>query len=540
MKTVTPTGIETDASGGAVPAASDLRAARTLTLDTWHWRLIQVMFMDQTDIHNELVQEREWLLHPSERLELQGNLFALEDPATGAGTVFIRKAALPHARPVKSGCDLRLTPVKGKGFTLELLVPAAENDPEPFAAVPYTGGPVGRTRTLQAFQRAQRPAHPNHAVPLFMSNTWGDRSQDSRIEEGFLLREIEAAARLGVDVLQIDDGWQRGTTANSAKAKQLGGVWQGFWAADPQFWDPHPVRLPRGLAPVATAVCKAGLRLGLWFAPDSAREFANWQRDADRLITLYREYGITFFKVDGVVAETIPAAANLRRFFDAVRTGTHNAVVFDLDITAQVRPGYFGAMDTGVLFVENRYTDWHNHWPHQTLRNLWQLSRWIDPARLRMECLNNSRNTALYANDPLAPAAYTPDTLFATVMCANPLGWFEVSNLPQAYFDRMAPLVRVWKNHRKDLFADAILPIGLKPDGWSWTGFAAVGKDDAATYALLFRELSPEATCTLNLPGPAAKGAEILAGKGRAHLKKGELKVRIDAPRGYAFVRLER
>ena len=99
-------------------------------------------------------------------------------------------------------------------------------------------------------------------------------------------------------------------------------------------------------------------------------------------------------------------------------------IVFDLDVTAQLRPGYFGMIGTGPLFVENRYTDWHKYWPHQTLRNLWQLAWWVDPCRLRMEFLNQSRNTEKYADDPLAPSRYAPDTLFATVFFANPLGWF--------------------------------------------------------------------------------------------------------------------
>ena len=89
--------------------------------------------------------------------------------------------------------------------------------------------------------------------------------------------------------------------------------------------------------------------------------------------------------------------------------GSSGQVVFDLDVTAQTRPGYFGAMEAGPLFVENRYTDWHRYWPHQTLRNLWKLSRWVDPRRLRMEWLNHTRNTEKYANDPLAPAAWSPD-----------------------------------------------------------------------------------------------------------------------------------
>ena len=45
----------------------------------------------------------------------------------------------------------------------------------------------------------------------------GDRSRDARINEAFLLKEIDAGAALGVDVVQIDDGWQKGRTANSAR-----------------------------------------------------------------------------------------------------------------------------------------------------------------------------------------------------------------------------------------------------------------------------------------------------------------------------------
>ena len=66
----------------------------------------------------------------------------------------------------------------------------------------------------------------------------------TRINETFIAEEIAAGAKLGVDVCQIDDGWQRGITANSVH-KDQGGVWLGFYAADPQFWAAHPTRFPR-------------------------------------------------------------------------------------------------------------------------------------------------------------------------------------------------------------------------------------------------------------------------------------------------------
>jgi Ni,Fe-hydrogenase I cytochrome b subunit len=74
------------------------------------------------------------------------------------------------------------------------------------------------------------------------------------------------------------------------------------------------------------------------------------------------------------------------------------------------------------------------------LRNLWKLAHYIDPLRLRMEFLNNTRNTDQYANDPLAPATYSPAYLFAITMIASPLGWFEVSNLPARYFEEASSI----------------------------------------------------------------------------------------------------
>ena len=54
-------------------------------------------------------------------------------------------------------------------------------------------------------------------------------------------------------VVQIDDGWQKGRSANSAKGK---GVWNGYWAADPDFWQPDARRFPGGLAPVVRAATR--------------------------------------------------------------------------------------------------------------------------------------------------------------------------------------------------------------------------------------------------------------------------------------------
>jgi alpha-galactosidase len=526
--TATPTG--TDERPAPAHAEDRGDALEDLVLAPQHLRFTQVTLVDQTDIHNELVFEDSWLLMTNEApLKLSGNVFFVENTLNDAGLVFLEQAPLPHARPVKSEFDALVTASQRRvRFT------AAGY---PFVLLAYTGGRTGRIAALQTYQRQLRPYDP-HRDGMFLSNTWGDRSRDARINQEFMLKEIDAGARLGVDVVQIDDGWQKGRTANSARGS--GGVWNGYWAADPDFWQPDPGRFPAGLAPLVRAARDRGMKFGLWYGPDSSGDVANWQRDAGRILDLHRRDGIDYFKIDSVKVKTVAAEEKLRRFFDRVLEESGGKVVFDLDVTAETRPGYFGVPDAGPIFVENRYTDFHRYWPHQTLRSLWTLAQYVDPLRLRMEFLNNTRKTDQYPDDPLAPARYRPDCLFATTMFANPLGWFETSNLPDDYVAAVGRLAAVWKRERPRLFAGTIVPIGSVPDGVGWTGFASVAAGGQSGYLLLFRELNKSPEWSIDLPLFAGEHrVTVLAGNGTVDATGRRFVARIDEPLGYVWVRLD-
>ncbi len=534
-----PTGIET--TPVSAPHGEDARPGdviESLVIDPTHRRLIAVELLDQTDSHNELAHECEWLLHPAERrIEARGSLFFLEDALTGDGLILLKHAPMPHARPAP--CPLDLTLATADLLLLGHGLDHTGGDGYPASIIAYQGGRVGRIAALQGLQRQLREYDPQRDG-LFLSNTWGDRSRDAAINEAFMLKEVAAGQRLGADVIQIDDGWQRGRTANSA---EKGGVWNGFWASDDRFWDVNAARFPHDLEPVVEAARRDSMRFGLWFAPDSSDDFANWQRDAHQILTLHHRYGVEFFKIDGVKVHTRKGEANLRRFFHHVLDASNGKIVFDLDVTAETRPGYFGLMRVGPIFVENRYTDWRRYWPHATLRNLWTLAQYVDPMRLRMEFLNNVRNHVKYVDDPLAPGRYQPDYLFATVMMANPLGWFEMSNLPEQYIEQVGSLAAVWKQHRQAMFDGPIVPIGARPDGVAWTGFIAgggYGQQSRERYLLMFRELNPSDECSLELQGveQGAWRAERLAGDGEVHCDRGRCTVRIDSPLRFWFGKL--
>ncbi len=505
-----------------------IQALEDLMLAPQHLRYTQVELLDQTDQNDELVFQREWL-PLQDNFEIACNVFHLENPLNGNGLIFLKIGPLPHARPVKSPWDIR---VAGEGRRITFAGPGY-----PWTVVPYQEGRAGRIAAMQKFQRCLRQYEPQRDG-MFLSNTWGDRNRDSRISAEFLLKEVEAGARLGVDVVQVDDGWQKGKTGNSASGK---GAWGNFRSADPEFWKPHPERFPNGLKPLVDAAKQKGMKFGLWFGPDAENDMAHWEKDADMLLSAFDKEGVEYVKIDAVEMKSPTAEINLERFYSKVLEKTQGRVVFDADATAGLRPGYFGSIHVGPIFLENRYTDWKRYWPHHTMRNLWTLGSYVDPVRLRMEFLNQARHADKYQGDPLAPANYPPDTLFASVMFASPLGWFEVSNLPEDYFKTIPDLVAAWKKEREAIFSGSIIPIGQVPDGYVWTGFSSVSQDRKSARLVIFRELNQTETWSTEIPLLKAKDAKvtILGGKGSATYENGILKATIPDTLQYLFLKVE-
>lgn len=470
---------------------------------------------DQTDINDNLCQCAEYRLAHTGRLEFTGCVLALENPLTEAGLIFLKHAPLPHARPLCDAADFVY-----ENNRLRVLRTAGGY---PAAVIVYAGGEGGMRAALQGYQRALRPYRPGRDGVL-ISNTWGDRSRDAALCTEFLCAEIDAAADLGVEVVQIDDGWQKGTTSNSVNAQAAGGVWEGFYAKDPEFWRVNPQRFAQGLDAVFAHARERGVGIGLWFAPDSAQEFANWRRDVEAVCGFYRDWGVRHVKIDGVKAHSPAGERNLHAFFAGVARETDNAVHFDLDVTAEIRPGYFGAPQSGCIFVENRYTDWQNYWPHATFRNLWQLAHLLPPSLLRMEWLNPLRNRENYAGDPLAPAALDPAYVFASIMLSSPLFWCELSRLEDSVNGRLKPLLELWRKYRPELHGGVVHPVGQAPCGGGWSGFLVASQDGGARSAhlLLFREYTDQAERYIELPQSLVgyAGMERLAGQGEVALAR--------------------
>ncbi len=504
-------GIET--VGQAVTYRLDLN--EMYHLEYVHQMLGAVSLVENTDVNDNLVNVDEYLTTHANSIEnLKSNLFYLEDQFKGDGLMFLKEAPLPYERPVKSENDL----IRYKDQFFAFIGLGAGNSGQresyPFTTLVYQGGETGRIKALQRYQRNFRRYDPAHDE-LIWHSIWGDRNRDGRMKESFLLAEMKRNVEIGIDHLYFIDGWQKGPSSNSVN-RDKGGMWDNQWSR-PDYWTPNPERFPNGFDSLIRIARKLGFKTGMWYNPDRTHDYANWMKDTDVLLNLHRKYGIDYFKYDGINFSTKTGEANIHKAMHRMVQETGGKVSIELDISGGNRPGYFSGMQYGFLFLENRYTDLRRYYPHLTLRNLWQLSHYVDPRRLRMEFLNNERSKDKYPNDPLAPANYSADYLFAVTMFAKPMAWFETTGLSETYAQKLKQIITIYKKHWHAIHKGIILPIGNEPRGFSWTGFQSQQPNVRDGYLVVFRELNENSSQVMALPllEPGKYRFEHLSGNGK-------------------------
>jgi len=465
-----------------------------------HWTTTIVSFKEATDYHDNLVSEREILPYRKKESH-EGNVLLATHSQKGAGFFLLKESPLGYSQLYYNGYDFQIDEeaitVHGIGISTQDLTN------EWVRGYGYAIG-LGAAKKLElqkallTYQKQLRRYIPNRDG-MILANTWGDRSKDSKMNEAFILKEIEAASKIGITHLQLDDGWQQGISKNSAS--KSGKKWEDWETED---WQPHTERFPNGLDPIITAAQKKGIEICLWFNPSKINSYQLWERDADILIDYYHRYDIKVFKIDGISLNDKKSESNLRQLFTKVMVATEGKAVFNMDVTAGHRLGYFYFNEFGNIFLENRYTDWGNYYPHRTLRNLWSLASYVPADWLQIEFLNNSRNKNKYKEgDTLAPGNIPLTYTSAITLVAQPLAWMEVSNLKNT--EGLKTQLANYKKVADNIHSNTILPIGEKPSGFSWTGFVSQPSGNQAGYLMVFRENTEENSFEFKIPSLASK-----------------------------------
>ncbi len=472
------------------------------SLQSRHWNLNFIEFKDITDVNNNLVSEHAVIPYRPQ-VKYMGNLLLAVDKASDNKFYILKEAPNTYSQVKYPAYDFYasrdLIDVAFSGF------PDTLDHKDWVKGYSITCGVAGGAKDLQTSVKdylKNSIAYKADVNEMVMMNTWGDRGQDGKISEKFILRELEGAKRLGITHFQIDDGWQQGLSQNSAtKGSTLWDAWT------PKDWEPNKERFPNGWSKIIKSAKEKNIILGLWFHPTNNNGYKTWKSDADILLGIYKKYGIKYFKIDGVEIFTKTAEINFGKFLDKVKEESKSDIFFNLDCTANIRGSYFMFRNSGNLFLENRYTDSGRYYPYQTLRNLWMLSKYFPAQLLQIEFLNKWRNADKYpAKDPFAPQNYSFEYVFGTTLMAQPLAWLEASNLPEEAYS-IAPLVKKYTGIMADLHKGSIMPIGEEPNGVSFTGFQS--SQDKSGYLIIYRERTESNTQTLQTSLPKNENVVI-------------------------------
>ena len=526
---------------GSSPAenADEWDVVDRFALPSVHCRVEIIELIDKSDYADTLVRRSKDTPYPKPRHKngYRGDIFLLESALQASALLVSKDAPVGRSHLRRPASDLTIereqVRVWGSGVDFTALVPGEETE--------YYGVTLGVGQPdmlLRLYKRLLCRLRRGEGRLLALANTWGARSCEKHLNDAFMHAELQTAQRIGADGVTIDDGWEKGAIKDPTRYMEH--IWEGYHRTADDYWSVDPGRFPEGLEPAAQEACRLGVSLGLWFSPDSADDFAGWQKDAEILEGFNRRYGIRMFKLDGICLRSKTGERNLCRLLEALnRLG----FLLQLDVTANDRFGYHYKPQYGIQFVENRYTDWGNYYPYRTLRNLWMLSDVLPARAMQFEALNPRRNAEKYADDPFAPCRYDADYLFACVMVSNPLLWFELSHMEPADLDALSRILHVWQAHAAALYAAEVLPIGKEPDGMSCTGFAALSDADSG-YLILIRERNDCGEAVYRVPELAGRRLryDILASNGEGAVEtqvsgSGQFTARFSRPDQYLFIR---
>jgi len=338
--------------------------------------------------------------------------------------------------------------------------------------IPYTGDSTYGMLALKKFDRMRYPVKKNDIY--IMANTWGTGNGRYAARQENVLNEIKTQSGLGIDVQQIDDGWQdknwRPVISKSLNASAN--------SSDQTKYDVYP----NGWNTVKHYASQEGTTLGLWAA---------WQIPEKDLIWNYNHGGFRYFKLDGSYIDT---KEKLDDFMNKVRSFilyTRHEARVNLDVTENSpRFGYFYGREYGNIFLENREPHsgsyaFITYRPHLVLRDAWQIAKYTNLNKFqipiqRIDEVNRQESEAYLYNNLYS---------VAIALMGSPIFFEETHLYSENERERIRNVLEIYKRYRNEIYKGYVFPIGNEPDNASWTGFQDMIPHGGTGYLMLFREL---------------------------------------------------
>jgi len=418
--------------------------------------------------------------------------------------------------------DRRSLTNTGLGLAINEITPAKYTRTWANWTILHTGADTDATAL--AIKKFDRTRFPLLGPLTLMSNTWGTGKTNERYSarEENVLTEIASGADLGVEAVQIDDGWQGNTYGSWRPSPKgtLAGI--GDFAVYPEGWKN-----------VRAAAAKAGLALGLWTAMHEC-PLPDMQWNAD-------QGDFRYFKWDfGSMPDRagIDAMENKAR---ALILHSNHKVKIDWDLTEiSQRVGIYTARQYGDLFLENRKPRAPistTYIPYLVLRDAWHISKYVNLNKIQINIQNVAHVNPKLSNAHLHDQGYVT----AIALMSSPLYFCETQYFDAPARAQMRPLIAAWKNEKAALARGYVHPIGSEPDDASWTGFQNTPENSATGYLMLFRELNNKenssALALKNVANKTLRLTDLLTGETRDAPAdaQGRVTFTMDKPGDYRF-----
>jgi alpha-galactosidase len=371
--------------------------------------------------------------------------------------------------------------------------------------MPYAGSPDDAARDWHRFLRRHwSPPPPDPLFPRLHYNTW--YSLGLSVDEASCLRQLRAAADLGLETFHLDAGWYR----------EVGD------------WHPDPARFPHGLQPLVREAKRRGMRFGLWVAftqisEEMLRKHPDWittpgqsiepnrpfpfrtlticlgnpvardwvQRELERVV---EEYEVDLLEYDQPIIEDCTVPDHGHQAGD----GGYAATMGFYEICEGLRRKF------PHLLIENCMDGGHiMDFGVARLTHFTSLTDYCDALRSRITLYGATYPFPAYACEGYmeGDAAVPAEFLFRSFMpglwsnSADLAAWDaptrEVARRHIALYKQLRPLIR-------DGDVYHILP---QPTGRDWDGIEYYDPERGQGVAFIFRPRSPDARRRIRLAG---------------------------------------
>jgi hypothetical protein len=389
----------------------------------------------------------------------------------------------------------------------------------------YNGGEDYRELAIKRFDRLRFPVDLDRDVYV-KADTWGSgtRGTDCRVmgTEVEVLPEIESVADLGIDGLQIDDGWQVGLSS-------LSGQKQG--------WKPHPDVYPDGWKNVKVKAEKFGVKMALWAPGYSiSLEELKWNYDQVGFFTWKLDFGL-------------PASYNgLNTMQEKARdflayTGHKAQIAWDVTEN-DPRYGYYWAREFGCMWLSNRKPKFHYRnvpQPWLMLRENWELAKYVNINKFQLPV----KNFALVDKNITDAYLHSQSYAVALGLPGTPVFFQTTRYYGEKDRKEIRNLLNIYKRYRKEMFDAYVFPVGEEPTNSSWAGFQWYHPEKSTGYLMIFREINnDEQRKTINLKFLKDEGITLTNVVTEASWREridraGNLTLEIENPADFIFLKME-